>query len=163
MLWRSNGKDLWTLATKSIFLEWFMYFFCPAVEKYCAKNNLSNKALLILDNAPCHPVSLSDLSDHVRVEYLHDNAADSIQPMGQGVASTFKAHYLRRTFEHMPARSNRWGGYSYDQGVLEKLQHLGCCRQHCNSLGGTQASNNEQCVEENLAPVCSLPEFFPNR
>lgn len=36
-----------------------------------------------------------------RVEYLHDSTAGSIQPMGQGVASSFKAHYLRRTFEHM--------------------------------------------------------------
>ncbi|XP_054566303.1 tigger transposable element-derived protein 1 isoform X1 [Eptesicus fuscus] len=98
VIWRSN-KKAW--ATRSIFHEWFTYFFCPAVEKYCAKNNLSNKALLILDSAPCHPVNLNDLSDHVRVEYLHDSTADSIQPMGQGVASTFKAHYLRRTFEHM--------------------------------------------------------------
>lgn len=98
VIWRSN-KKAW--ATRSIFHEWFTYFFCPAVEKYCAKNNLSNKALLILDNAPCHPVNLNDLSDNVRVEYLHDSTADSIQPMGQGVASAFKAHYLRRTFEHM--------------------------------------------------------------
>lgn len=98
VIWRSN-KKAW--ATRSIFHEWFTYFFCPAVEKYCAKNNLSNKALLILDSAPCHPVNLNDLSDNVRVEYLHDSTADSIQPMGQGVASTFKAHYLRRTFEHM--------------------------------------------------------------
>ncbi|XP_066874480.1 tigger transposable element-derived protein 1-like [Kogia breviceps] len=98
VIWRSS-KKAW--ATRSIFHEWFTYFFCPAIEKYCAQNNLTNKALLILDNAPCHPVNLSDLSDNVRVEYLHDNTADSIQPMGRGVASTFKAHYLRRTFEHI--------------------------------------------------------------
>ena len=76
-------------------------FFFPAIEKYCAQNNLTNKALLILDKAPWHPVNLSDLSDNVRVEYLHDSTADSIQPMGQGVASAFRAHYLRRTFEHI--------------------------------------------------------------
>ncbi|XP_057569614.1 tigger transposable element-derived protein 1-like [Hippopotamus amphibius kiboko] len=98
VIWRSNRKA-W--ATRSIFHEWFTYFFCPAVEKYCAQNNLTNKALLILDNAPCHPVNLSDLSDNVRVVYLHNSTADSIQPICQGVASTFKAHYLRRTFEHI--------------------------------------------------------------
>ncbi|XP_054426242.1 tigger transposable element-derived protein 1-like [Pteronotus mesoamericanus] len=98
VIWRSN-KKAW--ATRSIFHEWFTYFFCPAVEKYCAQHNLTNKALLILDNAPCHPVNLSDLSDNVRVEYLHDSTADLMQPMGQGVASTFKAHYLKRTFEHI--------------------------------------------------------------
>ncbi|XP_005608571.1 tigger transposable element-derived protein 1 [Equus przewalskii] len=98
VIWRSNRKA-W--ATRSIFHEWFTYFFCPAVEKYCAQNNLTNKALLILDNAPCHPVNLSDLSDNVRVEYLPDSTADSVQPMSQGVASVFKAQYLRRTFEHI--------------------------------------------------------------
>ncbi|XP_007091164.1 CENPB DNA-binding domain-containing protein 1 [Panthera tigris] len=98
VIWRSN-KKAW--ATRSIFQEWFTYFFCPAVERYCAQNNLTHKALLILDNAPCHPVNLSDLSDNVRVEYLHDSTADSIQPMGQGIASAFKAHYVRRTFEHI--------------------------------------------------------------
>ncbi|XP_006860315.1 PREDICTED: tigger transposable element-derived protein 1-like [Chrysochloris asiatica] len=98
VIWRSN-KKAW--ATRGIFHEWFTYFFCPAVEKYCAQNNLTNKALLILDSAPCHPVNLSDLSDNVRVEYLQDSTADAIQPMGQGVASIFKAHYLRRTFEHI--------------------------------------------------------------
>ncbi|XP_004377875.1 tigger transposable element-derived protein 1 [Trichechus manatus latirostris] len=98
VIWRSN-KKAW--ATKGIFHEWFTYFFCPAVEKYCAQNDLTNKALLILDSAPCHPVNLSDLSDNVRVEYLHDSTADIVQPMSQGVASTFKAHYLKRTFEHL--------------------------------------------------------------
>ncbi|KAM9607502.1 tigger transposable element-derived protein 1 [Trichechus inunguis] len=98
VIWRSN-KKAW--ATKGIFHEWFTYFFCPAVEKYCAQNDLTNKALLILDSAPCHPVNLSDLSDNVRVEYLHDSTADTVQPMSQGVASTFKAHYLKRTFEHL--------------------------------------------------------------
>ncbi|XP_051830692.1 tigger transposable element-derived protein 1-like [Antechinus flavipes] len=98
VIWRSN-KKAWI--TRSIFHEWFTYFFCPAVEKYCAQNNLANKALLILENAPCHPVNLSDLSDNVRVEYLIENKANPIQPMGQGVISTFKAHYLRKTFQHL--------------------------------------------------------------
>lgn len=98
VIWRSN-KKAW--ATRTIFQEWFTHFFCPAVEKYCAQNHLTHKALLILDNAPCHPVNLGDLSDNVRVEYLHDSTADSVQPMGQGITSTFKAHYVRRTFEHI--------------------------------------------------------------
>uniref|UniRef100_A0A7N5JAM7 HTH CENPB-type domain-containing protein n=1 Tax=Ailuropoda melanoleuca TaxID=9646 RepID=A0A7N5JAM7_AILME len=98
VIWRSN-KKAW--ATRSIFQEWFIYFFCPAVEKYCAQNHLTNRALLILDSAPCHPVNLGDLSDNVRVEYLHDSAADSVQPMGQGITSIFKAHYVKRTFEHI--------------------------------------------------------------
>ncbi|XP_043837136.1 CENPB DNA-binding domain-containing protein 1 [Dromiciops gliroides] len=104
VIWRSN-KKAWV--TRSIFHEWFTYFFCPAVEKYCAQNNLANKALLILENSPCHPVNLSDLADNVRVEYLIENKSDPIQPMGQGVISTFKAHYLKKTFQHLIGGTDR--------------------------------------------------------
>lgn len=33
VIWRSNRKA-W--GTRSMFHEWFAYFFCPAVEKHCA-------------------------------------------------------------------------------------------------------------------------------
>lgn len=61
-------------------------------------NNLSNKALLILDNAPGHPTNLSELSEDVMIEYLPKNTTALIQPMDQGAIATFKACYLRRTF-----------------------------------------------------------------
>lgn len=35
------------------------------------------------------------------MEYLVDSAGDRLQPMGWGVAAAFRAHYLRRTFEHI--------------------------------------------------------------
>ncbi|XP_016067757.1 PREDICTED: CENPB DNA-binding domain-containing protein 1 [Miniopterus natalensis] len=159
VIWRSN-KKAW--ATRSIFHEWFTYFFCPAIEKYCAQNNLTNKALLILGSAPCHPVNLSDLSDNVRVEYLHDSTADSSQPMGQGVASTFKAHYLRRTFEHMLEATDGedtamirefWRNYN----IVDAVDNIAVAWE------ALSPATINSVVEENLAPVCSVPECFPNR
>lgn len=61
-------------------------------------NNLSNKALLILDNAPGHLVNLSELSKDVEIEYFPKNTTALIQPMDQGAIATFKAYYLCRTF-----------------------------------------------------------------
>ncbi|XP_036599095.1 tigger transposable element-derived protein 1-like [Trichosurus vulpecula] len=104
VIWRSH-KKAWV--TMSLFQEWFVHFFCPAIEKYCAQNNLPNKALLILDSAPGHPGNLDDLCDNVRVEYLPKNTTALIQPMNQGVIATFKACYLRRIFHLLLQRVNR--------------------------------------------------------
>ncbi|XP_042226459.1 tigger transposable element-derived protein 1-like [Homarus americanus] len=69
-----------------------------ASERYNARRNISNKALLLLDNAPSHPVNLNDLSDNVRVEYIPKNTTSLLQPMDQGVIANFKEYYLRTTF-----------------------------------------------------------------
>lgn len=81
--------------TKIIFEDWFKNQFCPEVKKYLKYNNLSKKALFILDNAPGHPVNLSELSENVKIEYLPKNTTALIQPMDQGAIATFKAYYLR--------------------------------------------------------------------
>ncbi|KAG7172760.1 Tigger transposable element-derived protein 1-like 103, partial [Homarus americanus] len=45
------------------------------------RHNVSNKALLLFDNAQSHPVNLNDLSDHVRVENIPKNTTALLQPM----------------------------------------------------------------------------------
>ncbi|XP_044522957.1 tigger transposable element-derived protein 1-like [Gracilinanus agilis] len=118
VIWRSNRND-WV--TVSIFQEWFTDFFCPAVERHCAENKLPNKALLLLDGAPCHPVYLDDLSANVRVQFLPKNTSALIQPMNQGVITTFKAFYLKRTLcqlleethgEEKPTVREFWRSYT---------------------------------------------------
>lgn len=53
--------------------------------------NLAHKVILLPDNAPTHPDNLSDLSDHVRIEFLPENTTSLIQPKDQGVTAMFKA------------------------------------------------------------------------
>ncbi|XP_020755399.2 tigger transposable element-derived protein 1-like [Odocoileus virginianus] len=98
VVWRSNRND-WL--TPVIFQEWFTSCFCPAVESYCASHGLPHRALLLLKSAPCHPVHLGGLSAHVRVEFLPKNTSTLIQPMNQGVITTFKSQYLRRTLSQL--------------------------------------------------------------
>jgi hypothetical protein len=64
---RSNKKAWITIL---IFEDWFVNCFLPEVEKYCQENNLPFKILLILDNAPGHPIHLDDISPNVKVVYL---------------------------------------------------------------------------------------------
>jgi DNA-binding transcriptional regulator LsrR (DeoR family) len=66
----------------------------PEAESYCKILNLDFKILFILD----HPTALNDLCGNVKVIYLPTNTTSIIQPMDQGVVSSFKAYYLRRTF-----------------------------------------------------------------
>jgi len=51
----------------------------------------------MLDNAPGHPLDLKHLN--VEILFLPPNTTSIIQPLDQGIISTFKAYYIRRTFE----------------------------------------------------------------
>lgn len=103
VIWKSNKN---ARMTKAIFEDWFKNHFCTEVKKYMRDNNLSNKALLILDNAIEHPTNLSELSDDIMIEYLPNNTTALLQPMDQGAISTFKAYYLRRNFRQLIKERN---------------------------------------------------------
>lgn len=100
IIWEFNKKS-WI--TRDIFQNWFTTHFCPYVKRYCDLNNFEPKALLLLDNAPSHPVNLSELITCIPVEivFLPPNTTSLIQPMDQGAIANFKAHYLRRTFQQL--------------------------------------------------------------
>ena len=55
--WKPNAKG-WV--TRSIFTEWIAEVFGPAVKKYLTEENLPEKAMLLLDNAPGHPLGLEE-------------------------------------------------------------------------------------------------------
>ncbi|KAM4688516.1 tigger transposable element-derived protein 1-like [Discoglossus pictus] len=95
VIWKSNLRAWVTLA---VFTDWFLNCFIPAVEHYCSEKKIPFKILLLLDNAPGHPTSLDDLHPNVKVVFLPLNTTSLLQPMDQGVISTFKAYYLQRTF-----------------------------------------------------------------
>ena len=94
--YRSNKKAWMTMA---LFEDWFQNCFIPEVREYCTNKGIPFKILLVLDNAPGHPSYLDDLHPNVKVVYLPPNTTPLIQPMDQGVIATFKAHYLRISFD----------------------------------------------------------------
>ena len=56
-------------------------------------------ALVVVENAPGHPVYVDEMPENVKFVFLPPNTTSVIQPMDQGVISTFKSYYLRRTFK----------------------------------------------------------------
>ncbi|CAF4869938.1 unnamed protein product [Pieris macdunnoughi] len=95
VIWKANPKA-WV--TSILFEEWFTKHFIPEVKQYCLNNNLAYKALLILDNAPGHPLRIADIDPQIKVLFLPPNTTSLLQPMDQGVIASFKAYYLRKTF-----------------------------------------------------------------
>lgn len=90
IIWKTNKK---ASVTQLTFSDWFTSYFCPAVEQYCIRNNLDNKALLVINSSPAYPTSLDDLSANVKVIFLPSKAASLLQPLDETFMKTFKANY----------------------------------------------------------------------
>lgn len=89
------SRNAWM--TSTLFDTWFHQEFVPAVRRHLRQQRLPQKALLLLDNCPAHPPadSLISRDRKIRVSYLPKNTTSKIQPLDQGIISTFKMHYRR--------------------------------------------------------------------
>ena len=53
----------------------------PEIKAYCNKKNLHCKILVIVDNAPGHPVYVNEFSENVKSVFLPPNTTAVIQPI----------------------------------------------------------------------------------
>lgn len=72
-----------------------------------------------MGNAPGHPLSLNDICEQDRLEFLAKNTLSLILLMIQGVIAIFKAYYLRGVFAQLeklgknrPTVRDIWRGYN---------------------------------------------------
>ena len=81
--------------TSSIFETWFKDTFVPVVRKHLRSKGIEEKACLLLDNCPAHPPVdiLRSADGKISVYYLPKNTTSKIQPLDQGIISSFKRHY----------------------------------------------------------------------
>jgi hypothetical protein len=102
VFWRSNQKA-WM--TQFLFEDWFHNCFIPGVETLMRDKNIYFKVLLILDNASCHQIKLEH--PNVKIVFLPPNCTSIIQPLDQGIISTFKMHYTKKAFQVIFSRLER--------------------------------------------------------
>jgi len=78
VFWQHNLKA-WV--TAMLFTEWFHQCFIPEVEEYLENEGLPLKVLLIIDNAPGHPQSISIEDENVQVVFTPPNTTSLLQPI----------------------------------------------------------------------------------
>ncbi|XP_053572819.1 tigger transposable element-derived protein 1-like [Bombina bombina] len=155
--WRWN-KRAWV--TQEIFLDWYTNYFCPTVHRFCQKNKLPSKAILLLDNAPCHPENLNAVKTplDVNVVYMPPNITSDLQPMDEGIIATFKAYYLRQTFTEMVRVLDRSDttikDYWHSFNILKGINNINAAWEEVtvNCLNGVWRKLLPECIH-NLTSV----------
>lgn len=111
-----NQKNAWM--SSDIFKEWFFNEFVPQTEKFLKANNLPRKALLLLDNATCHP-NEDELQDQdIKAMFLPPNVTSLCQPMDQGTLETLKRNYRRNLL------SSLINAMDEGEDMVEKLRRI---------------------------------------
>lgn len=157
----TSTRSAWM--TSFTFKNWFTNSFVPDVKAFMRSQGLPEKALLLLDNAPCHQLDDVCTDDGmIRVLFFPPNCTPLIQPMDQNVIRIIKLNYKKSLLLYIMEKINI--NEALKQVTLKeavfflanawsstKTEMIQSC---WNSL---LSSNNEWCVEDNIP----LAQPFP--
>lgn len=99
----SGSKNAWQ--TRFSFTKWFKTAFIPSVQNFSLENNISPKAILILDNASSHTEYDRLDTENIKVLYLPPNSTSLIQPMDQSVILPLKIRYRKMLMQRIMLNS----------------------------------------------------------
>ncbi|XP_050523014.1 jerky protein homolog-like [Daktulosphaira vitifoliae] len=117
-----NQKKAWI--NQEIFKEWFEKKFIPQVREHLKSQNLPQKAVLLIDNAPSHPVNLKSEDGNIFVKFLPPNVTALIQPMDQGVIASIKKNYRTSLLKKRIEEGNDLKSFWKDYTILDSIYDI---------------------------------------
>ena len=87
VFYKCSGKAWMTAHLFPMWFARFFYVYCWDLRKKCSFQN----TLLLIDNAPSHPRALMEMYNQINIVVMPANTTLILQPLDQGVISTFKS------------------------------------------------------------------------
>lgn len=112
-----NQKSAWM--DEYIFKDWFVNQFVPRVTKHLKSLKLPLKAILVLDNAPTHPVVQCEDASSIQCLFLPPHVTSIIQPMDQGVIECLKRRYRKKLLLEILSRME-----TQKMGLIDALKTI---------------------------------------
>ena len=109
--------------------EWFEKKFIPQVREHLKSQNIPQKAVLLIDNAPSHPGESVFKSENGNffVKFLPPNVTALIQPMDQGVIASMKTKYRTNLLKKRIEEGNDLQSFWKDYTILASINDIDTC------------------------------------
>ena len=134
--------------------------FIPFIEVYCKRSNLDCKALLLLNNAPGHSQELNNIDPRITVMFIPPNTSSLLPPLDQGIISTFKAYYLKKTMKHLVSATSTnedsvlsfWKNFNIKSAV--EFIHQSWIEVLSATINGSWKKLWPECVRASIKNIC---------
>lgn len=103
--------------TLEIFEEWFHEEFVPKVRAHLASLNQEEKAVLLIDNCPAHPMKLESSDGKIKGLFLPPESSSLIMPMNQGPIAYLKRKYRTNLLRNSVLEKNFLKNYNVKQAI----------------------------------------------
>jgi hypothetical protein len=119
---------------KQIFTDYVSNYLSPFIAKYSAEHNLTNKALLIIDNAPGHPMSVVNYGENIQVAFFASQHNLHTPTHGPRCHLNIKS-LLPPTGDEMYCRWTKHQRNCNSERIMDAIKHKNGNRKRWNSKG----------------------------